>query len=125
MKILLDNSELIFGVAFTVIGLYGVIKSILDRMLAVRLHGTVTDYVKKNQDTYFPLVSFNYEGEEHQMKGANGSKKPKIKVGEAVKIYYRPKNQKNVLVAGNYYDIIYAMASLGLGVLLTLKELNI
>lgn len=113
----LKDDDFMFGLVVFILGLVGLIKSLVDRKTAIRLSGKVVKSFTDKYGVYFPIISFYYEDQEYNIQGSIGSKKPKYVEGQDVEIFFKPKNQKNVMVVGNNYDIFFflVLAICGLG----------
>ncbi len=97
------------GAVACVCGIYLVIKGIVDRVRAIKLIGTIVDYVQETNGVYYPLVEFQYNGQKYTMSTSEGDKTPKDNIGKELKILYLPNNQKCVMVAGQYGDILVGL----------------
>lgn len=94
------------GAVACIAGIYLVIKGIVDRVRAIKLQGTIVDYVRESNNYYYPLVEFEYEGQRIRMSTSEGSNAPKNNIGKEIKILYSPNNGKYVMVSGQIGDIL-------------------
>ncbi len=124
MKEILSNWMAILSIGMILVGIYVIIKGIYDRVTAIRLEGEIVDVVHDPQGAYFPLIQFTYEGQEYNMQGDAGQNTPKFQIGKQVKIYYRPKNQEYVLMAGKFTDILIGFVVIVIAVCKLLSELQ-
>lgn len=117
MKELLANESSVIGILTLIAGIVYFSKAIYERKSAIKIDGVISSFAEKAGD-YFPMVTFQYEGNEYTMRGVNGGSKRKGNVGDKVEVYYRPKNQKYVNLAGSNGDIVVAVVLLVLGAVL-------
>ena len=103
------NKELLFALAVFVAGILCLIKVYIDRK-GEKLSGVVSGFV--NNDGYdFPMIRFQYNGQELEARAANGGNKKTAKLveGDRVDIIYRPGKAKYVNIVGDNHDIITAV----------------
>ncbi len=112
------DRDLLFGIVCFVAGVLCIIKVIYERKTAIRLPGTITGNSQDGRGNYFPIVAFQYEGQEYSIPGGNGSSKPKYSEGDKVEVLYRPSNQKYVNLVGSNLDIVYSIVFLVAGIAL-------
>lgn len=117
MTAIMSNDRTMFGFLAFVAGILCLIKVVYERKTSIRIDGVISSFAQ-NSGNYFPVVTFNYEGEELTMRAANGGSKPKGNVGDSVVVLYRPKNQKYVNLVGSNGDITVAVVLIVLGALL-------
>lgn len=117
------DKQFLFEVAVLVAGILCLLKGYLDRK-GEKLSGVVSGFV--NMDGYdFPMIRFQYNGQELEARAANGDKgnKMKHKEGDRVDIVYRPSKAKYVNILGDNHDIYILVALIVCGLVMVILRL--
>ena len=72
---------------------------------------------------FFPIVQYRSNGRVHKVEYRFGTKKPKYKNGEAVKILYSKKNAEKIHIIGNKMPLIFTIVFSLAGIILLLMGL--
>lgn len=125
MKNIIDwvtgNWNLLFGVILIVVSIGLMVKCFYERKTGFRCKGVIVDFSRGEKGVLFPVVKFNYGGEEYCISTLNGSKKPKKGIGTETEIIFVPKNQKYVIEVGDYKDVWLCLGCLAVGIILTVS----
>ena len=106
------DKQFLFEVAVLVAGILCLLKGYLDRK-GEKLSGVVSGFV--NMDGYdFPMIRFQYNGQELEARAANGDK---------VDIVYRPSKAKYVNILGDNHDIYISVALIVCGLVMVILRL--
>ena len=114
------DRNMLFGIGALVAGVLCIIKVIIDRR-GEHLSGVISDFESQN-GVDFPVVTFTYNGQELQMRAANGDNK-KVTKGQNVQIIYRPGKGKYVNIVGDVRDIVVAVGLTICGIVIIICQL--
>ncbi|MCQ2502689.1 MAG: DUF3592 domain-containing protein [Saccharofermentans sp.] len=106
-------------------GVYLLIKGISDRKKGISVPAELISFQQEGNATY-PLYQFTYEGQEYRITSSVAVDNPgkyKHQIGDTVTVIFNPKNEKYVDEAGSYTDIIYAVISLALGLVVVIGKI--
>ncbi|SEP98004.1 Protein of unknown function [Lachnospiraceae bacterium NE2001] len=109
--------NLIFGGILVFAGFYLIVKGIYARVKGEHIPSRLTSFSNEN-DTYYPVFNFNYQGQEYNITGAVPVKDPssfKYHPGDTVNIIFVPSNTKYVDIEGSYKDFLYALGFFAAG----------
>ena len=113
---------MILGIVAIFAGLYLAIKSLWEHKTAASIDAELVGFQDERGASY-PVFKFTYNGEEKTISGSVPVKNPskyKHSVGDLVKVYYKPGNDKYVGVVGDFTELIYSAISLIAGIILVI-----
>lgn len=114
--------NLIFGGILIFAGFYLLVKGIYARVKGVHVPSRLVSFSKEN-DTFYPVFNFNYQGQEYNISGAVPVKDPstfKYQPGDTVNVIFVPTNTKYVDIEGSYKDFLYVLGFWVAGVVFAL-----
>lgn len=109
--------SLIFGGLLVFTGFYLIFKVIYENKKGEHIPAQLTGYKNEN-NSYFPVFRFNYQGQEFNITGSTAVSNPekyKYQVGDTVNVIFVPSNTKYVGVEGSKIEYLYALGAIAGG----------